>query len=352
MKRKGNVFPLIVEHQNLRLAWLKALRGKRKSPAVLLFSRNTDANIGQIKARLESEDPAWGNYRSFTISDPKARTISAAPFPERVMHHAIMNILEELFEKELIHHSYTCRKGKGTHAAVLHAFHLSKAEGWFLKLDVRKYFDSIDHSVLKQQLSRLLKDEKLLHHLFLLIDSYHTQPGKGLPIGNLTSQYFANLYLSGLDHFILEQQKPRGYVRYMDDFVLWSMRKADLVPVLQEVQMYCAKNLKLTLKPAILGQSARGIPFLGFLIKSQGIYLLRKSKQRMKKRVSKMENDLVYGRANDAKAAERAVSINAAVIIARCRTFRVTLWHGSGFGHEPRQTRGQLEQQCVELHRF
>lgn len=347
MKRQGKLFPLIVDYQNLRLAWLKALRGKRKSTAVLLFSRNIDVNLDKIKTRLESDNPEWGNYRSFTITDPKERIISAAPFPERVMHHAIMNILESLFEKQLIHHSYACRKGKGTHAAVLHAFHHAKAKGWFLKLDVRKYFDSIDHAVLKQQLTRLLKDKKLMNHLFLLIDSYHTLPGKGLPIGNLTSQYFANLYLSGLDHYILEQLQPAGYVRYMDDFVVWATNKTDLVSGFQKIQMYCIENLKLNLKPAILGQSRLGLPFLGFLIKSQGIYLLQKSKQRMKKRVSIIENELLCGQINEIKAAERAISINAAVLLSRCLSFRVTLWNGSSFGHEPRQTRRQLEQQCV-----
>ena len=336
MKRQGNLFPLLVDYQNLRLSWLKALRGKRKNSAVLLFSRHIDTNLEKIKARLESKNPRWGNYRSFTITNPKERIISAAPFPERVMHHAIMNILEGLFERQLIHHSYACRKGKGTQAAVLHAFHQSKSAGWFLKLDIRKYFDSIDHSVLKQQLTRILKDKNLLNHLFLLIDSYYTLPGKGLPIGNLTSQYFANLYLSGLDHYILEKLKPYGYVRYMDDFVVWSANKVNLVSILQKVQSYCTENLKLAMKPAILEQCTRGLPFLGFLIKPQGIFLLQKSKQRMKKRVHIIENDLIHGRIAEIKAAERAISVNAAVLLARCRSFRVELWHGSGFGHEPR----------------
>lgn len=351
MKRQGNVFPLIVDYQNLRLAWLKALRGKRKSTAVLLFNRNIDINLDKIKARLESKNPEWGNYRSFTITDPKKRIISAAPFPERVMHHAIMNILEPLFERQLIHHSYACRKGKGTHAAVLYAFHQAKTKGWFLKLDVRKYFDSIEHKILKQQLSRLLKDQKLLNHLSLLIDSYHTLPGKGVPIGNLTSQYFANLYLSSLDHFTLEQLKPTGYVRYMDDFVLWAPSKMDLLAMLQKIQIYCTDNLKLSLKAAVLGQSTAGLPFLGFLIKSTGIYLMQKSKQRIKRGASQIEKELLYGKIDELKAAERAISINAAVLLARCRSFRVKLWHGSGFGRGPRQTRRQLERRCVELHR-
>jgi len=344
MKRYGALLPQIVDYQNLRLAWLKALRGKRKSNGALLFSRNIDINIEKIKTRLQSDNPEWGNYRSFTITDPKERIISAAPFPVRVMHHAIMNILEPCFERQFIHHTYACRKGKGTHAAVLYAFHCGKAKGWFVKLDVRKYFDSIDHQVVKYQISRLIKDTKLLSHLTFLIDSYHTQPGKGLPIGNLTSQFFANLYLSGLDHYILEQLKPTGYVRYMDDFVLWSDSKSDLKFMLSKVEAYCLENLKLNLKPAILGQSTDGLPFLGFQIRSQGIYLLQKSKNRMKKGAIAIERELDSGLINENKAAERAISMTAAVLLARCRSFRGKLWHGSRFGHEPRQTRRQLEQ--------
>lgn len=347
MKRFGDLLPQIIDYQNLRLAWLKALRGKRKCNAVLLFSRNIDANLTKIKTRLESDNPGWGNYRSFTITDPKERIISAAPFPERVMHHAIMNILEPVFERQMIHHSYACRKGKGTHAAVLYAFHQAKARAWFLKLDVRKYFDSIDHEVLKHQLCRLIKDSTLLKHLYLLIDSYQTTPGKGLPIGNLTSQFFANLYLSEFDHCILERLKPSGYVRYMDDFVLWAESKEALLNAYGKIDSFCQTRLKLNLKPAVLGKSSSGVPFLGFLIKKQGIYLLKKSKNRMKKSALRIAYGLEDGTFDETKAAERAISINAAASFARCRSFCSILWHGSHFGHEPRQTRRQLEQQCV-----
>lgn len=141
--------------------------------------------------------------------------------------------------------------------------------------------------------------------------------------------------LSVLDHYIHEQLQPSGYVRYMDDFVVWSESKSDLVSVFQKIQTYCIENLKLNLKPAIMGQCTADTPFLGFLIRSQGIYLLQKSKRRMKKCVSIIENELLNGQINETKAAERSISINAAVLLARCRSFRVTLWHGSGFGHEP-----------------
>lgn len=180
-----------------------------------------EAVLALIKAGNEAAEPDWGHYHQFTIYDPKVRVISAAPFCERVMHHAIMNVLEPVFENHLMFHSYACRKGKGIQAAILYAFSCSKAHHWFLKLDIRKFFDSISHQILKNQLRRLFKDTRLLFLLDSLIDSYQTSPATGLPIGNLTSQFFANHYLFAMDHYILEKLRPRAYVRYMDDFVLW-----------------------------------------------------------------------------------------------------------------------------------
>ena len=347
MRRQGNLFEQIIAYQNLRLAWLKAIRGKRKNSSVLLFNRNVDINLERIKARLGADNPGWGDYQSFIITDPKIRTITAASFPERVMHHALMNILSPLFERKYIYHSYACRKGKGTHAAVLHTFHAVKAGGYFLKLDVRKYFDSIDHAVLKSLLSDFIKDKKIMRILSLLIDSYHTLPGKGIPIGNLTSQSFANLYLTGLDHYILEHVKPTGYIRYMDDFVLLHADKQVLKTMFVTVDGYTKKHLNLDLKQPVYGSTEQGLPFLGFLIKKTGIYLLKKSKKRMSARVKKIQSDISDGKINEEQAALRANSVNAAVLIARCRTFRAKLWQGSGFGYEPRETRRQLEQQCL-----
>jgi RNA-directed DNA polymerase len=204
LKRYGNLFSTIISYENLRHAWIKAIRGKRQKPEVVLFSMNVHKNLCRIQNRLESLEPSWGHYRTFLISDPKERIICAASFPERIMHHAIMNVLEPIFERQMVVHTYACRKLKGTQAAVLYAFHQCKSATYFLKMDIRKYFDSIDHTVLKMQVTRLIKDERVLFLLYGITDSYNTLPEKGVPIGNLTSQFFANLYLSGMDHYILE----------------------------------------------------------------------------------------------------------------------------------------------------
>jgi hypothetical protein len=247
----------------------------------------------------------------------------------------------------MICHSYACRKGKGTHAAVKYAFHQCKHNAWFLKLDVRKYFDSIDHLVLKRCLARLVREPRLLGMLYSIVDSYSTIEGRGIPIGNLTSQFFANEYLSPLDHHILELLRPAAYCRYMDDFVLWAKDKETLKAAFEDVRDYAETVLHLTLKPPVIGKSAGGLPFLGFLIKDTGIYLLAKSKRRVIRRMGEVEEARKAGAVTEEKAGERARSVLAAIALARTRPFRLQLTRRL-FGVEPRPTGRQLEQQRPE----
>jgi retron-type reverse transcriptase len=354
MKRRNNLYEDIASYGNIRLAFLKALRGKRASAEILLFCRDVNASLDKIRTRLLSEHIRWGEYHQFTIMDPKKRVISAAPFADRIIHHAVMNVLEPLFERQMVYRNYACRAGKGMHAAVRYAFSKCKAATWFLKLDIRKYFDSVDHGVLKDCLRRIVKDKKVLGLLDGVIDSYETSPGTGIPIGNLTSQFFANLYLSRLDHYILEQLKPSGYARYMDDFVLWGKSQHELRQALGHIRMFCSEELQLGLKQALLGKTGRGLPFLGFLVKKDGIYLLGKSKRRMVRRAGEIGGELERGKITEEKAAARITSVCAAVLLARTHVFRVRLWHGSRkqtkfAGREPGDPGRWLERCCVRL---
>jgi len=330
MKRQNFLFERIVDYNNIRLAFLKAIRGKRSSPNAVNFCQALDKNLSFLRNRLLTLNCEWGGYKSFLITDPKLRTISTAPFEQRVMHHAVMNILEPVFERPLICHSYACRKGKGTHAAVLYAFGQCKTKPYFLKLDIRKYFDSIDHEILKTQLRGLIKDVRVIALLDGIIESYETMPGKGVPIGNLTSQFFANLYLSYMDHYILEKLRPCSYCRYMDDFVLWSTSKGQLKDMFAEINDYLNKNLNLTVKPPVFGNTVSGLPFLGFLIKGKGIFLLQKSKRRVKGRMSEITASLYQGSITEDKAAERVRSVFAAINLARTNRFRRNLCEEGG----------------------
>ena len=209
MNRTGNLYACIAEPENLRLAFLKAIRGKRGKQEVLDYTVRLDKNLRLLRAQLLACQVDVGHYHFFTVHDPKERVICAASFPERVLHHAIMNVCEPVLERYAIHDSYACRTGKGMHAAVLRAQAFARQYPWFLKLDIRKYFESIHHATLMSLLERRFKDQAVLGSIRTILETYAVQPGRGLPIGNLISQHLANFYLGHLDHWIKELIRNR-----------------------------------------------------------------------------------------------------------------------------------------------
>ena len=303
MKRAKSLFNQIISYENVRLAWIKARRHKTSKNVVKNFSKNVNKNLLIVQKNLTSKPAILSSYSQFTIYEPKERLISVVPFIDRVMHHAIMNVLEPVFEKQFIFHTYACRKGKGSHKAIKYAFSKAKNCEYFLKLDVKKYFENIDHNILKRKLSKIIKDKECLDLLFDIIDSFSIE--KGLPIGNLTSQFFANLYLSELDHFVLENLKPSGYCRYMDDFILFSNSKIDLKKMLNSIESFCLNNLLLTLKPYILGKSKDGIAFLGYKITCKDVDLLQKSKKRKKQKLRRINYEFENYFISETKYIER-----------------------------------------------
>ena len=228
MKRESHLIEKIAAYENLLWAYWKAKRGKNSKPEVMTFGANLHAELIQLQAGILNGNAAIGNYHFFKIYEPKERQICAASFAERVLHHAIMNICHANFENFQIFDSYATRQGKGTYAAIERAASFHKKYTWFMKIDCRKYFDSIDHLVLKRQLNKRFKDQRLLNLCYSIIDSYEITAGKGLPIGNLTSQYFANHYLAHADRYLSENLKAKAVVRYMDDLLIWHDDKQEL----------------------------------------------------------------------------------------------------------------------------
>ena len=212
--------------------------------------------------------------------DPKERLICAASFRERVLHHALMNVCEPIFEKFQIGDSYATRPGKGQFAALERVKGWVNGGVWFCKLDMRKYFDSISHEILYKLLCSKFKDGRLLNIFRQIIDSYTTSPGRGVPIGNLTSQYFANFYLAHLDHFAKEKLQIKRYARYMDDVVILHSSKEKLIDFAGKIRNYCEDELKLELKPICLNRVEKGIPFLGYVLFPHGVRLHKNSKKR------------------------------------------------------------------------
>mgnify|MGYP003309320142 CR=1 FL=1 len=228
MKRQGNLLQLIADPDNLRLAFYKAKKGKSFKRDVLRFQNNLQTNLKEIRASLLTGSFVPSEYNKFIVFEPKRREICTVKFKDRVLHHAIMNVCEERFEKYQIDTSYACRQGRGVDSAILKAQTYCRKYKWFLKLDIHKYFDSIDHFILIELLDRLFKDEQLLEIFWKIIESYQTTADRGIPIGNLTSQYFANMYLARMDHYLKENLKVPGHVRYMDDFIIFSNDKSFL----------------------------------------------------------------------------------------------------------------------------
>lgn len=289
MKRANNLLEQIADPDNLRLAFWKAQRGKRYSKAVVRYRANLDAHLLQLRQELFDGEVSVGDYHFFKVYDPKERDICAPAFREQVLHHALMNVCHTHFERQQIYDSYASRKGKGTYAAIDRAKGYTRKYGYYLKLDVRKFFGSLHHDVLKQQLRQLFKDEKLCCILSQIVDSYPAEESRGVPIGNLTSQYFANHYLSGLDHYIKEQLKSKAYVRYMDDMVLWHDDKQKLKSWAVAIGEYTECRLKLSLKPLQLNKTERGLPFLGYIIFPHYVRLSQRSKRRYAKKIKALQ---------------------------------------------------------------
>ena len=332
MKKHYPLFDLVHNMENLYYAWHKVSLGKSSKFSIHNFYRNLDSNLESIRYDLENNSYKPGQYNYFLIKDPKERLIAASPVRDRIVQHALMNYYDNIFDRHLIFDSYACRIGKGTHKAVLRAFHYAKSSRYFLKMDVRKYFDSINHEVLKELLNKIISDIKALNLFYIIIDSGNVLSGKGIPIGNLTSQYFANYYLSAFDHYFKEQQKAKKYIRYMDDILIYSNSKDELIKYYNNAEYYVNERLKLHLKPAIINSVTSGAPFLGFLVKPAGIYLQQKTKMRYKTRITEIEYKRKTGTFSELEAGRRAESVTAHLLIARSGNFRNNVLHGRVFG--------------------
>ncbi|MEY4926445.1 MAG: hypothetical protein RI894_881 [Bacteroidota bacterium] len=315
MKRAGHLIEKIADLDNLYLAFWKAKRGKTAKPEVLQFEKNFDENMRLLQTDLLNGDVPVGDYHYFTIHDPKERQICASSFRERVVQHALMNVCHAYFETYQIAHSYACRKGKGTYAAIEKAVYFSKKYTYFAKLDVRKYFETIDHVLLKQALLRQYKDPKLICIFFDIIDSYQTNRengrSKGIPIGNLTSQYFANHYLAQADHYAIEVLQVKAYVRYMDDMVLWSSSLADLRQKVAKFIQYLETTLGCCMKQTVQNSVAKGLPFLGYVIHPARLALAQRSKRRFIRKLRQLDTALEKGQYSEAECLRRGLPLFA-----------------------------------------
>lgn len=306
MKRPA--FEDVMDFHALCAAARRAARGKRNavSMAELLFHLETV--VLEIQRELRDRTYRPRPYRTFTVSDPKPRAISAADPRDRVVHHALCAVLEPVFERVAVFDSYACRVGKGSHAAVARAAYFARRHAYFLKMDVRKFFETVDHAVMKAALRRVVRDEGVLWLADTIIDhgAPGSPPGKGLPIGNLTSQHLAGFYLTPLDRLVKEELRVPGYVRYMDDLLLFADAKRDLRSWEAAVTEFLSARLRLAVKQeaTILAPTSEGVPFLGFRVFPACVRLQGRSRRRLIRGLREAEVALSAGEADEDSVAQ------------------------------------------------
>lgn len=349
MKRHGNLWPQVIAFDNLLRASRLAQRGKRFRPNVLAFNHRLEQELQQLQAELETLAYEPGGYRTFRIRDPKPRMISAAPYRDRVVHHALCNVIVPLLDRTLIYDTYANRCGYGTHRALHRFTGWARQYRYCLQCDISKYFPSIDHEILKASLRKYLKCPDTLWLIDTIIDASNDQvpvieyfPGddlltpvqrrRGLPIGNLTSQFFANLYLSPFDHFVKRQLKLKQYLRYVDDFAAFSNDRLELAEARQAMEEYLA-SLRLKMHPikSQLFETRYGANFVGFRILPDRIRVRNDNVRRARRRLMALQRQYAVG------------DIELEPLVQRLQSWEAHLKHGDTY---------RLRQRVFDRHTF
>lgn len=307
MKRIGNLWPQIIDFGNLYQAAQRAQKGKRYCPNVLRFNDRLGDELLELQHELKTQTYEPGDYRTFKIYEPKPRLISAAPYRDRVVHHALCQIIGPVFERTFISDSYANRVGYGTHRALQRFKHFYHQNAYILQCDIRKYFPSIDHDILKETIRRKIKCPTTLWLIDTIIDHSNEQeqvlnyfPGDdlfsplarrhGLPIGNLTSQHFANIYLNEFDHFIKETLRIKHYIRFVDDFACFSHEVDFLREVKHRIENYLvALRLKIHPVKSQIFETRLGANFLGFRFLPDRIRVRSQNLRRSTKRLREQQ---------------------------------------------------------------
>lgn len=293
MRTYDNLYPDIYDFENLYNAYLKLRMGHRYDPQVLIFTHNLDTELIQLQNELIWKTYRTGKYREFYISDPKTRLIAVLPFKDRVLRHALCNVIRPIFEKEFIYDSYACRKGKGTHASAdrvtefLKAAEQQPGKVFCLKGDVEKYYQSVRHKTLFRIINKTIRCKDTLELIDENISSWADTTGldpRGLPRGEVTSPLWGNVYLNPVDHLVKEDLRVPMYVRYNDDFIIISHSKKELWQIKREIEDYMNSELGLRLncKTSIFPAS-QGIDFVGYRIWSDHRLLRKRSTKRIKR---------------------------------------------------------------------
>ena|SRR3989344_2544098 len=307
MKVFSHIYNKVISLENLFQAWNEFKRGKRRKSDVGYFERHLEDNIFKLRNELINKTYHHSVYTGFYIKDPKIRHIHKAMVRDRIVHHALFKVLTPIFEATFIADSYSSRVDYGTHKGfeklVTYARKVSKnytRDCWALKCDIKKFFHSLDHQILLSIIKTKIDDPEMVWLLKELVESYETAPGKGVPIGNLTSQLFANIYLNKLDQFIKHQLKVKYYLRYADDFIILNENKNNCYYYIRILINFLGNNLKLRLHPnkILIRKLSWGIDFVGYVVLPHHQVLRTKTKRRILKKIKEKINQYRSGQIN------------------------------------------------------
>lgn len=280
----SNLIGSITCRESLWKAYLKASRGKRSTYGYLLFQQNEAYNIEMLSQELKSGIYTPGEHNCFDVYEPKLRKISALPFLDRVVQHSLHATLNPIFDKTFFPNSYACRVGKGTHKGVIKAQSLLRKKPWYLKVDFKGYFYNIDNEVLWGEISKKVNCTETLQ----LIEKFHPKTGKGIPIGNLTSQLMANIYGNILDRELTHRFKV-DWIRYMDDTVIFGNCPSELVQIKEELTEFVEETMKLKWSKWFIKPSDKGLNYLGYRIYKRYKLIRKDSVLRAKRKVRKLK---------------------------------------------------------------
>jgi len=291
MKREGNLFHRIVDYDNLYLAYKKARKGKAWQNTIKHFEKDVSGNLKRIQASLLNGSFTTSKYRTMQVYEPKQRTIYILPFnPDRIVQHAIMNVIEPIWDRRFIHDSYSCRKGKGQHKGSRRCMEFVRRYKYCLKGDISKFYPSISHDIMFKLVKRTIKCPKTLWLLENII--YAIGGGRNIPIGNYTSQWLGNLYLHELDKYCKHELRIKGYIRYCDDFVLFHDDKKYLHHCLKNIKNLLSCNLSLSMSKDSIFPVTQGVDFLGYRHFPNYVLLRKSTAKRVKKRLVKLPTRL------------------------------------------------------------
>lgn len=312
MKTYNNLYNKITNINNLILAWKKARKGKAQKDYVIEFEKNLKDNLLNLQKELKDQTYRPKPLTTFILRDPKTRKISKSDFRDRIIHHAIVNIIEPIFDKTFIHDSCANRKGRGNLFAIKRfdkfkqkvshngklksLLNNNQIEGYCLKADIKHYFEEVGHNILLTLIGRKIKDEQVLNLIEKIVapnTPSRESNKKGMPLGNLTSQFFANIYLNELDYFVKHTLKIRYYVRYVDDFIILNNSKSQLNVWKNQISIFLRENLKLELHPekSKIIPLSKGIDFVGFRNFYRYKLIRKRTRKKMFQKINRFNKD-------------------------------------------------------------